>query len=166
MDTWQGDAVGLVEAFRSGARSPVEELDAVYAAIDGSDLNAISFADRNAAYDAARAADPTAPFGGVPVGVKSLTAVAGWPDDEASVPLRDRIADRTATMVERVQHDGGAVLAAQTTSSEFGGVNLTRTVLHGTTHNPWQHGRTPGGSSGGSAAAVAGGILPIATGGD
>jgi aspartyl-tRNA(Asn)/glutamyl-tRNA(Gln) amidotransferase subunit A len=58
------------------------------------------------------------------------------------------------------------VLAGQTTASEFGGVNLTRTELHGATHNPWQHGTTPGGSSGGSAAAVAGGIYPIATGGD
>jgi aspartyl-tRNA(Asn)/glutamyl-tRNA(Gln) amidotransferase subunit A len=58
------------------------------------------------------------------------------------------------------------VLVGQTTSSEFGGVNLTRTMLHGATHNPWQRGRTPGGSSGGSAAAVAGGLVTIATGGD
>ena len=54
---------------------------------------------------------------------------------------------------------GGAVLAGQTTASEFGGVNLTRTVLHGATHNPWHHDRTPGGSSGGTAAAVAGGMV-------
>ncbi len=60
----------------------------------------------------------------------------------------------------------GAVLAAQTTASEFGGVNCTSTKLHGITRNPWDTERTPGGSSGGSAAAVAGGLLPIATGGD
>ncbi len=54
----------------------------------------------------------------------------------------------------------------QTTASEFGGVNVTRTVLNGTTHNPWQHGRTPGGSSGGTAAAVAGGLVTLGTGGD
>jgi aspartyl-tRNA(Asn)/glutamyl-tRNA(Gln) amidotransferase subunit A len=165
-DTWQGDAVGLVEAFRAGERSPIEELDAVYAAIDTSHLNAVCFTDRDAAYAAASTADVSRPFGGVPIGVKSLTQVEGWPDDEASVPLKDRIAGDTSTMVRRVRDDGGAVLAAQMTSSEFGGVNVTRTVLHGTTHNPWQHGRTPGGSSGGSAAAVAGGIVPIATGGD
>jgi aspartyl-tRNA(Asn)/glutamyl-tRNA(Gln) amidotransferase subunit A len=58
------------------------------------------------------------------------------------------------------------VLAGQTTASEFGGVNVTRTILHGVTSNPWQLDRTPGGSSGGSAAAVAGGILTLATGGD
>ena len=54
---------------------------------------------------------------------------------------------------------GGAVLVGHTTASEFGGVNVTRTKLHGTTHNPWQHGKTPGGSSGGTAAAVSGGLV-------
>ena len=165
-ETWQGDAVGLVDAFRSGERSPVEELAATHAAIDASDLNAVCFTDRDAAMTAARAADVSLPFGGVPVGIKELTKVEGWPDTDASVPLKDRVASHTSTMVRRIVERGGAVLAGQTTASEFGGVNLTRTLLHGATHNPWQHGRTPGGSSGGSASAVAGGIFPIATGGD
>ena len=68
-------------------------------------------------------------------------------------------------MVERLE-TAGVVLIGQTTASEFGGVNVTRTVMHGATHNPWQHGRTPGGSSGGSAAAVAGGLVTLATAGD
>jgi len=165
-ETWQGDAVGLVEAFRSGERSPVDELDATYAAIDASDLNAVCFTDRETARADAANADVSKPFGGVPIGVKSLNEVEGWPDDHASVPLRDNIGQVTTTQVERIHRVGGAVLAAQCTSSEFGGVNLTRTTLHGTTHNPWEHDTTPGGSSGGSAAAVAGGLLPIATGGD
>ena len=55
-DTWQGDAVGLVEAFRSGDQSPVEELEAVFAAVDASDLNAVCFEDRDAARAAAAAA--------------------------------------------------------------------------------------------------------------
>ena len=58
------------------------------------------------------------------------------------------------------------MLAGQTTASEFGGVNVTRTLLHGTTHNPWDPARTPGGCSGGTAAAVAGGLVTLATGGD
>lgn len=165
-DTWTGDAVGLVDAYRSGERSPSEELEAVFAAVDASDLNAVCFEDRESARAAAANADVALPFGGVPVGVKELTQVEGWPDTEASVPLRDRVASYTSTMVERIVDRGGAVLAGQTTASEFGGVNLTRTKLHGATHNPWQQGRTPGGSSGGSASAVAGGIYPIATGGD
>src|SRR5206468_12599082 len=53
-----------------------------------------------------------------------------------------------------------------TTASEFGFLNIGTTKLHGVTHNPWRHGRTTGGSSAGSAAAVAGGLVPIATGGD
>jgi aspartyl-tRNA(Asn)/glutamyl-tRNA(Gln) amidotransferase subunit A len=166
IETWLGDAVGLVEAFRRGDRSPREELEATFAAIEQSDLNAICFVDTDAAIAAADAADVSLPFGGVPIGVKELTSVEGWPDTNASVPFADRIADHTSTMVSRIRDLGGAVLAAQTTASEFGGVNVTRTVLHGVTHNPWQHGRTPGGSSGGSAAAVAGGLVSIATGGD
>ena len=53
-----------------------------------------------------------------------------------------------------------------TTASEFGGLNVSTTRLNGTTHNPWRLGRTAGGSSGGSAAAVAGASCPLATGGD
>ena len=163
---WQGDACSLVDAFRRGERSPVEELEAVYAAIDASDLNAFCHLDREHATLAAGVADVSKPFGGVPIGVKELDQVAGWPLTLGSVAFRDRIATATSTQVHRIRDLGGAVLAGQTTASEFGGVNVTRTVIHGTTHNPWQHGRTPGGSSGGSAAAVAGGLVTIATGGD
>jgi aspartyl-tRNA(Asn)/glutamyl-tRNA(Gln) amidotransferase subunit A len=164
-DTWQGDACSLVEAFRSGQRSPVEELDATYAAIEASDLNAFGHLDQDRAYAAARTADVNLPFGGVPIGVKELDQVAGWPDTEACVALSHIVADFSSVMVQRLE-DAGVVLVGQTTASEFGGVNVTRTVMHGATHNPWEHGRTPGGSSGGSAAAVAGGIVTMATAGD
>ncbi len=163
---WQGDACSLVEEFRAGRRSPLEELRAVYAAVDASSMNAFSHLPREEAESAAAKADVSLPFGGVPIGVKELDHVAGWPATEASVPLRDEISDYTSTMVERVRDIGGAVLAAQTTASEFGGVNVTRTLLHGTTHSPWQHGKTPGGSSGGTASAVSGGILTLGTAGD
>ncbi len=162
---WQGDACGLVEAFRSGERSPTEELEATLAAIDASDLNAFSFLDPDRALTVAAAADPGAPFGGVPLGIKELDQVEGWPDTEACVALADQVAGHTTTHVERLL-GAGAVPVGLTTASEFGGVNLTRTVLNGATHNPWRHGRTPGGSSGGSAAAVAGGLVTLATGGD
>lgn len=163
---WAGDACSLVDEFRAGRRSPSEELAAVYAAIDSSALNAICFTPCDDAAHAAANADVTAPFGGVPVGVKELDAVDGWPYTHASLPFRGDVAPHTSIMNRRLVQRGGAVLAAQTTASEFGGVNLTRTLIHGATHNPWQHGTTPGGSSGGSAAAVAGGLLPIATASD
>ena len=148
-----------------GPISPTEALDASLAAIDASELNAFSHLDVDAARAAAAAADVSLPFGGVPMGVKELETVEGWPYTEASLVFKDRIADHDSTQVTRLRA-AGAVLAGQTTASEFGGVNCTSTKLHGTTRNPWNPERTPGGSSGGSAAAVAGGLLPIASGGD
>ncbi len=163
---WSGDACSLVEAFRARERSPLEELEATYAAIEASALNACCHLDREHATIAAGVADVSLPFGGVPIAVKELEAVAGWPDTEASVVFADRIATTTSTNVQRARDLGGAILAAQTTASEFGGVNLTRTALHGVTTNPWGTDRTPGGSSGGSAAAVAGGLVTLATASD
>ena len=163
---WLGDATSLVDAFRRGDRSPAEELELVLAAIEASELNAVPFVDADGARAAAATADVSLPFGGIPAGVKELDHVAGWPATEASLAFADRVADHTSTMVQRLVGDGGAVLVGQTTASEFGGLNVSTTRLHGTTHNPWRRGRTAGGSSGGSAAAVAGGLLPLATGGD
>ena len=163
---WQGDACSLVEAYRAGERSPSEELDASLAAIDASELNAFGFLDVDRARAAAARADISKPFGGVPVGIKQLEPVHGWPHTEASLVFRDRIATYTATHVERLLNRGGAVPAGQTTASEFGGLNVSVNRLDGVTHNPWQRGRTSGGSSGGSAAAVAGGLMTLATGGD
>lgn len=163
---WQGDACSLVEAFRAGERSPAEELDASLAAIDASDLNAFAHLDIERARAAAATADISKPFGGVPTGIKELEPVQGWPNTEASLVFRDRIATFTTTHVARLLERGGAVPVGQTTASEFGGLNVSVTKLHGVTHNPWRHGRTTGGSSGGSAAAVAGGLVSLATGGD
>jgi aspartyl-tRNA(Asn)/glutamyl-tRNA(Gln) amidotransferase subunit A len=162
---WLGDACSLVDAFRRGERSPADELDAVLAAISASELAAVPFLDASAARAEAAAADVALPFGGVPIGVKELHQVVGWPSTEASLVFADRLADHTATMVTRLEA-AGVVKVGQTTSSEFGGLNVGVTRLHGITHNPWQIGRTPGGSSAGSAAAVAGGLVPIATGSD
>ncbi|MFM8777085.1 MAG: amidase, partial [Actinomycetota bacterium] len=85
---WRGDAVSLVEAFRNGERSPAEELKATFAAIDKSELNAFCFLDREAAVRDAKNADVSLPFGGVPIGIKELDLVAGWPDTEASMVFK------------------------------------------------------------------------------
>ncbi len=165
-DTWKGDACSLVDAFRRGERSPVEELDATLAAIDASDLNAFTFLDPEAARRSAGAADVSRPFGGVPTAIKQLEPVAGWPFTDASLVYADRVADRTSHHVERLLSRGGVVPVGQTTASEFGGLNVSVSKLNGVTHNPWRHDRTVGGSSSGSAAAVAGGLVTLATGGD
>ncbi len=163
---WTNDACSLVEAFRRGERSPREELEATLAAIGSTDLNCFSHLDPARALDAASTADVSLPFGGVPVGVKELDSVAGWPDTHASVPFRDEIATRTSTSVDRLSGRGGAVLVGLTTASEFGGLNVSVSKLNGVTHNPWRRGRTVGGSSGGSAAAVAGGLVTLCTAAD
>jgi Asp-tRNA(Asn)/Glu-tRNA(Gln) amidotransferase A subunit family amidase len=163
---WAGDACSLVEAFRRGERSPREELEASLRAIETSDLNCFSFVDADRALAAADRADVQQPFGGVPVGIKELEFVEGWPATEASLVHKNRIADFTTTVITRLLDRGGAVPAGLTTASEFGGLNVSVTKLNGVTHNPWRHGRTVGGSSGGSASAVAGGLVSLATGGD
>jgi Asp-tRNA(Asn)/Glu-tRNA(Gln) amidotransferase A subunit family amidase len=162
---WLSDACGLVDAFRAKELSPLEALDECIDAIGASPLNAFSHTDFERARDAASRADVSLPFGGVPFGIKELEKVEGWPYTEAAVIFKDRVAGHDDTSVARLRSTG-AVLAAQTTAPEFGGINCTSTELHGTTRNPWNQERTPGGSSGGTAAAVAGGLLPIATGSD
>lgn len=163
---WRGDACSLVDAFRAGDRSPVEELDATLAAIESSELNAFSFVDPTLARETAAASDVSMPFGGVPTAIKELDPVAGWPWTEASLVHRDRVGTFTSHQTERLLERGGVVAIGKTTASEFGGLNVSVTKINGVTHNPWQHGRTVGGSSGGSAAAVAGGLVSLATGGD
>ena len=162
---WLGDTVSLVDAFRSGDRSPVEELDATLTAIETSELNAFTTLDPERALAAAKQADVSQPFGGVPLGVKALTPVEGWANDRCSVALQGEVAEHTSLHVERLL-DAGMVPVGQCNASEFGGLNVSVNKLYGVTHNPWQIGRTAGGSSGGSAAAVAGGLVTIATGGD
>src|SRR5690606_9563113 len=120
---WLGDTCSLVDAFRSGERSPLEELDATLAAIEASDLNAFSHLDPSAAREAARSADVSLPFGGVPMGIKELDAVKGWPDTDASLVFADRVASWDSTMVERLRR-AGSVLVGLTTASEFGGLNV------------------------------------------
>lgn len=164
-EPWNQDACSLVDAFRRGEITPLEALELSLEAIERSELNAVCFVDEERARDAAKRADTSLPFGGVPIGVKELDSVKGWPQTQGSLALEGRVSDYDDTVITRLR-DAGTVLLAQTTASEFGGINCTYTRLHGATRNPYDLERTPGGSSGGSAAAVAGGLLPIATGGD
>ena len=162
---WAGDACSLVDAFRAGERSPAEELDASIAAIESSELNAFAHLDLGAARLAAEDADVTLPFGGVPFAIKELERVEGWPYTEASLVFSDRVSDYDSTMVQRLR-GAGIVPVGSTTASEFGGLNVSVTKINGVTRNAWNPSRSAGGSSGGSATAVAGGLVTMATGGD
>lgn len=159
------DACSLVEDFRAKRISPKEVVKFCIDAIESSKLNAFCYTEFDKVLDQAEKIDVSLPFGGIPFGIKELDHVQNWPFTEASLVFKDRKSTYTSTYVSRLQQNG-ALLLGQTTASEFGGVNCTNTKLHGVTRNPWNLSKTPGGSSGGSAAAVSGGLVPIATGGD
>jgi aspartyl-tRNA(Asn)/glutamyl-tRNA(Gln) amidotransferase subunit A len=168
-------AIEIAEAVRSGQRSAVEVLEEALAAIRDTDpeLNAWVLVDEDAArrtaedVDAAVAAgrDP-GPLAGVPIGVKDLEDCAGMRTGEGSLLYADHPpAERDSIHVGRLRA-AGAVLLGKTTAPEFGTLNFTSNKATGVTRSPWDTSRTPGGSSGGSAAAVASGMVPMATASD
>lgn len=102
---------------------------------------------------------------GVPIGVKDLEEVAGMATTFGSKAFRDNLAAEDAIEVARLRA-AGAIVIGKTNTPEFGHSAFTRNLLFGLTRNPWNLERTPGGSSGGSAAAVASGMVPLATASD
>ena len=105
------------------------------------------------------------PLAGVPIGVKDLEDVAGMVTSFGSIPFKDNWARQDSVQVARLKA-AGAIVIGKTNTPEFGFTGFTKNRLYGVTRNPWNHERTPGGSSGGSAAAVASGMVPMATGSD
>ena len=116
----------------------------------------------------ARAADASreaAPFRGVPIAVKDLTPTAGIRTTYSSRAFADNIPDFDTAVVRRLR-EAGFVILGKTNTPEFGTVAFTESELNGATRNPWNLERTPGGSSGGAAAALAAGLTPLAHGTD
>ena len=104
---WFGDACSLVDAFRSGERSPRRGARGRARRHRGAASSTPSpFLDPDGARAAAAAADVSLPFGGVPIGVKELEPVEGWPATEARLVFADRVADHTATMIRRLEAAG------------------------------------------------------------
>ena len=173
-ELWQRDAWEVADAVRRGELTSTELVEASLTRIAerNDELNAVCYLDpdgaraRAAEVDAmvARGEDP-GPFAGVPIGVKELAQAKGFPDTHASVVYRDDIAPADCPEVAGLRA-AGAVITGLTTAPEFGIPSYTATPLHGVTRNPWNLERTPGGSSGGSAAAVAAGLFSACTGSD
>ncbi|WP_269134525.1 amidase [Spiractinospora alimapuensis] len=105
------------------------------------------------------------PLHGVPFTIKDMTNVAGLPTTNGLRSQRDALAENDAVIVRRLREAGGLFLG-KTNTPEFGYYGGTDNHLFGPTHNPWKHGHTAGGSSGGAAAAVASGLGPLAEGSD
>ena len=158
------DGLGLAALIRARQTSPLDVVDAAIERIEtlNPQLNAVV----HRAYDAARAAASAPlgdqPFAGVPFLVKDLgIGVAGWPRTSGSRFCKD-VVDGADTGLTRRYRDAGVVLLGRAASSEFGIVGNTETSLYGPTRNPWNPDHIAGGSSGGSAAAVAAGFVPLA----
>jgi amidase len=131
---------------------------------DEQGLNAFTVVDREGALAAADAIGPgdERPFAGVPIAIKDLTSpTAGLRVSMGSELFGDYTPDYDAHVVRRIRH-AGFVIVGKTAAPEMGILPVTESRRFGPTRNPWNTGHTPGGSSGGSAAAVAGGLVPIA----
>ena len=152
--------------------SPVEATRRALARAEATQgtINAFSVLFRDAALVAARDAEaavmrggPLGPLHGVPVSVKDLIAVAGAPFTLGSRTMASNVAAADAPVVERLRA-AGAIIIGKTTTSEFGCKAVGDCPLHGITRNPWNLGKTPGGSSAGAAASVAAGVTPFGLG--
>ncbi|GAA2826355.1 amidase [Kribbella solani] len=136
------------------------------------ELNAFCRVEAAAALQAAAEVDEAVargdelpPFAGVPIAIKDLHPVRGWELCSASNAVGNVVMDDDAVAV-RALRNAGFVFVGATTSPEFGTVSVTESARHGVTRSPWDVKRSPGGSSGGTAAAVASGMLPLGHGSD
>lgn len=160
---------------RQAKRSAVEVLGDAQDAVEANNaaLNAFVFLAFDEARRAAEAVDAQVraghdpgPFAGVPFGVKDLEDCAGMPTSHGSLLFKGRPpVGQDSVHVGRLR-GAGAIPVGKTATPEFGAVALTDSPAWGVTRNPWDLARTPGGSSGGSAAAVAAGLVPLATASD
>jgi len=164
----------LVAGFETGAVDPVAALDACLAQISqhNGTFNAFCHVDEAGARKAAdgsarrwRAVKPLGPLDGVPVAIKDLIPVAGMPLRYGSLASDDAPVGEDAPAVAHLRHSG-AVIVGKTATAEHGWKAVTDSPLTGITRNPWNPDLTAGGSSGGSAVAVATGMVPLALGGD
>src|SRR4051794_21116011 len=175
MDFRRETVAGLAGAVRSGRLSARELVEHSLERIDATNgaINAFVVVDADGARAAAAEidrqiaeGDDPGPLAGIPIGVKDLEDVAGLPTSHGSVAYRDcGPAAADSVLVNRLRA-AGAVVVGKTNTPEFGWKPQTDNAVFGTTRNPWDPARTPGGSSGGSAAAIAAGMVPMATGSD
>ncbi len=173
--TTMPSAIAAADAVRRGERSAVALTEQCLAAIEAAnpELNAFVHLDAQGALgDAARvdarvaAGEDPGPLAGVPFGVKDLDDCAGMPTTHGSRwYLGLPPVERDALHVERIRA-AGAIPIGKTAAPEFGTFAYTASPALGVTRNPWNPERTPGGSSGGSAAAVSSGMVPFATSSD
>jgi amidase len=160
------DATALAELARRGEVTPIELVDAAIARIGAldPDLNAVIHRQFERARDDAARVPLGGPFAGVPFLFKDLgCAEAGEPHHQGMRALRDAGWRAAAdSELARAFRAAGLIPLGRTNVPELALMGTTEPDAYGPTHNPWDLGRSPGGSSGGSAAAVAAGLVPAA----
>ncbi|MDX6486727.1 MAG: amidase [Gaiellaceae bacterium] len=151
---------------RAGDVSPLELVDLYLDRIDRLDpqLNSYVTVDSEGARAAAQA-PVDGPFRGVPIPIKDLNETAGLRTTYSCKAFADNVPDFDASVVRKIRA-AGFVVIGKTNTPEFGTIAMTESELNGACRNPWDTSRTPGGSSGGAAAAVAAGLAPVAHGSD
>lgn len=166
--------IELTEAIQKRKTSPVELMEAVISRIEKTnpDLNAVvAMREREVLFGDARLSEERVmrgearPLEGIPLGVKDLENAEGLITSMGSIPFRDQMAENDSTQVARLR-EAGAILLGKTNTPEFGHTAVTKNLVFGVTRSPWNLEHTPGGSSGGSAAALTGCILPLVTASD
>lgn len=160
------ELAGLVRQGEVSARELAEtSLEAIARRDD--EINAFCHVDADGALATAEAIGPgdPRPFAGVPIAIKDNQPVAGMPLTLGSCFMPDFVPPSDSHVVRRLR-EAGFVIVGKTTLPELGILPVSEATRFGPTRNPWDPGRTPGGSSGGSAAAVAAGMVPIAHGND
>jgi aspartyl-tRNA(Asn)/glutamyl-tRNA(Gln) amidotransferase subunit A len=175
VDLTRCTATELLDLYRRAEASPVEVTQAVLERIDKLNpvVNAFCFLAADEALDAARGSEfrwrrgkPMGPLDGVPTSIKDLVLTKGWPTLRGSHTVdANQPWDIDAPATARLR-EAGAVLIGKTTTPEFGCKGETNSPLTGITRNPWDTTKTPGGSSGGTAVAVAAGMGPLSIGSD
>jgi amidase len=162
------DAVGLASTIRAGDLSALEVTDAAIAAIEALDpvLNALVLKDFERARDQARQVRSDLPLSGVPFLIKDIGVyVEGWPTTMSSRFYADARPRPDSEIVARWRA-AGSIFLGKTNTPEYADDFVTEPAFRGVTRNPWNLELTVGGSSGGAAAAVASGMVPVASGSD
>jgi amidase len=161
------DAMGLAELIRTKVITPKEVIEDTIRKIEAINptLNAVICKTYDRARQAASGGHGASPLAGAPFLVKDNATIAGIALTCGSRALRDKVTDTTAPFFAATER-AGLILVGVTNMSELGLIDGTENVHYGPTRNPWHLEYSPGGSSGGSAACVAAGILPLAHGTD
>ena len=173
-EIWRKSGAEQAQLIKQGGVSPMDVLDASLQRIEATDsqLNAFCVVDEEGAKEAAKEAERAVENGddlgllhGVPVGIKDLINVEGMRTTYGSKLYEDFLPERDSVTVSRIRDEGGIILG-KTNVPEFGYQGITDNAIYGKTNNPWDTSKTPGGSSGGSGAALAAGMVPFALGSD